>query len=200
MAVAGLLPAAEREVGLGAGRAGVDVDDPGLEVAHRPEGRVRVAGEDRRRQAVAGLVDRRDGAPGSRRPGRPTGPARRSPPGRSGPSADAAEDRRLEEVAVREVAVRGAPRRRSRARPRPARCRRSRDLLDRAGVDQRADVGRGSEPRPRRSARPRSRRSSSGSTTGCSTITRLRPCSAGRSSRTPTRGSRRSRGRGRRRP
>src|SRR5258705_12152836 len=56
VAIAGLLPAAEREVDLGAGRAGIDVDDPGLEVAHRPEGRVHVAREDARRQAIAGLV------------------------------------------------------------------------------------------------------------------------------------------------
>src|SRR5580765_5641721 len=44
VAVAGLLPAAEREVRLGPGRPGVDVDDPGLEVAHRPERGVGVAG------------------------------------------------------------------------------------------------------------------------------------------------------------
>src|SRR5439155_1772464 len=37
VAVAGLLPAAEREVRLGARRAGVDVADAGLEGAHRPE-------------------------------------------------------------------------------------------------------------------------------------------------------------------
>src|SRR6476660_3332809 len=59
VAVAGLLPAAEWQVRLGAGRAGVDVDDPRLEVAHRPERGVRVAGEDRGAQAVARLVDRR---------------------------------------------------------------------------------------------------------------------------------------------
>src|SRR4029453_11175217 len=62
VAVPGLLPAAEREVGLGSGRAGVDVDDAGLEVAHGPERGVRVAGEDRRREAVTGLVDRGDRA------------------------------------------------------------------------------------------------------------------------------------------
>ena len=57
VAVAGLLPATERQVRLGAGRAGVHVDDAGLEVAHRPEGHVHVAREDDRRQAVAGLVE-----------------------------------------------------------------------------------------------------------------------------------------------
>src|SRR4249920_2577619 len=46
MAVAGLLPATERQVHLGAGRPGVDVDDPRFEVAHRPERLVDVAGED----------------------------------------------------------------------------------------------------------------------------------------------------------
>src|ERR1700741_4552 len=52
VAVPGLLPAAERQVRLGAGRARVDIDDAGLQVAHRPEGRVRVAREDRRAEAV----------------------------------------------------------------------------------------------------------------------------------------------------
>src|SRR6188508_2650899 len=48
VAVAGLLPAAEWQVRLGASGPGVDVDDARLEVAHRPERRVRVGGEDRR--------------------------------------------------------------------------------------------------------------------------------------------------------
>ena len=43
--------AAEGEVHLGADRAGVDVGDPGLEVAHRPERGVHVAREDRGRKA-----------------------------------------------------------------------------------------------------------------------------------------------------
>ena len=47
VAVAGLLHATEREVGLGADRARVHVDDARLEVAHRAEGRVGVAREDR---------------------------------------------------------------------------------------------------------------------------------------------------------
>src|SRR6476661_5961910 len=46
VAVAGLLPAAERQVDLGAGRPGVDVDDPRLEVPHRPECLVDVPRED----------------------------------------------------------------------------------------------------------------------------------------------------------
>src|SRR6187200_2256833 len=47
VAVPRVLPAAEREVRLGARRARVDIDDAGLEVAHRAEGRVDVAGVDR---------------------------------------------------------------------------------------------------------------------------------------------------------
>src|SRR5829696_4963449 len=57
VAVAGLLPTAEREVSLGPGRARVDVYDARLEVPHRPEGRVRVPGEYRGAEAVARLVD-----------------------------------------------------------------------------------------------------------------------------------------------
>src|SRR5689334_13522956 len=37
VAVPGVLPAAEGQMRLGAGRAGVDVDDPRLEIAHGPE-------------------------------------------------------------------------------------------------------------------------------------------------------------------
>src|SRR5207253_8924151 len=48
-----VLRAAKRQVHLGADRAGVDVGDAGLEVAHRPERAVDVAREDRRRQAEA---------------------------------------------------------------------------------------------------------------------------------------------------
>src|SRR5690242_21595689 len=43
VAVAGLLRAAERQVDLGADRAGVDVCDPGVEIAHRAERPVDVA-------------------------------------------------------------------------------------------------------------------------------------------------------------
>jgi len=50
VAVARALDAAERQVHLGADRARVDVGDPGLEVSHRAEGDVHVAGEDRRRE------------------------------------------------------------------------------------------------------------------------------------------------------
>src|SRR3954447_6593831 len=56
VAVARLLHAAEREVHLGAGRAGVDVGDAGLQVAHRLERLVDVAREDRRREAVLDAV------------------------------------------------------------------------------------------------------------------------------------------------
>src|SRR4051812_28862427 len=54
--VAGVLRAAERQMHLGARRAGVDVGDPGLKVAHRPEGAVHVAREDRGREPVTNLV------------------------------------------------------------------------------------------------------------------------------------------------
>ena len=60
VAVAGRLDAAERQVHLGAGRAGVDVGDPGLEVAHRAEGAVDVAGVDRGREPVLHRVRRGD--------------------------------------------------------------------------------------------------------------------------------------------
>src|SRR3954447_21540099 len=53
VAVARVLPATEREVRLGARGACVDVHDPRLEVADRPERRVHVTGVDRRGQAVA---------------------------------------------------------------------------------------------------------------------------------------------------
>src|SRR5919201_5063042 len=56
VAVAGVLRAAERQVDLGSDRAGVDVRDAGVEVAHRAEGLVDVAAEDRRREAVADAV------------------------------------------------------------------------------------------------------------------------------------------------
>ncbi len=45
---------------LGADRAGVDVGDAGVQVAHRAEGVVDVAGEDRRREAVLDAVRDRD--------------------------------------------------------------------------------------------------------------------------------------------
>src|SRR6185369_7661822 len=105
MAVAGLLPTAEREVDLGARRAGVDVHDARLEVAHRPERGVRVAGDDRGREAVARLVDRRDRAlvvvDRHDREDRPEDLLLGDPVHR----LDGAEDPRLEEVAVAKVAV-----------------------------------------------------------------------------------------------
>src|SRR5581483_1449883 len=54
--VARVLRAAEREMHLGAGRAGVDVRDARLQIAHRAERRVDVLREDRRREAVADAV------------------------------------------------------------------------------------------------------------------------------------------------
>src|SRR5215510_13741994 len=54
--VARVLDAAEREVHLGADRAGVDVRDAGLEVAHRAEGAVDVLREDRGREAVLDAI------------------------------------------------------------------------------------------------------------------------------------------------
>src|SRR3954452_16664808 len=61
MAVPGVLRAAEREIPLVARRPGVDVGDPGLQVAPRRKCAVDVAGEDRRRQAVLDPVRRTDG-------------------------------------------------------------------------------------------------------------------------------------------
>src|SRR5687767_1868533 len=55
MPVSRFLPATEWQVRLGPRRARVDVNDAGLEVAHGPERGVRIAGEDRRREAVASL-------------------------------------------------------------------------------------------------------------------------------------------------
>src|SRR3954453_10911781 len=60
VAVARLLGAAEGQVHLGARRAGVDVRDAGLEVAHRPEGLVDVAREDRGGEAVLDPVRHAD--------------------------------------------------------------------------------------------------------------------------------------------
>src|SRR5262249_44087395 len=56
VAVAGVLRAAEREVHLGADRAGVDVGDAGVEVAHGSERLVDVAREDRRGKSVPDAV------------------------------------------------------------------------------------------------------------------------------------------------
>src|SRR6478609_8219854 len=103
--VAGLLPAAKWEVHLGTGRAGVDVDDPCLEVAHRAERLVDVASEDTRRQAVASLVERKHRRTVVvDRDDRQDGPEDlllADPVHR----ADAGEDRGLEEEAVGEVAA-----------------------------------------------------------------------------------------------
>src|SRR5216683_8125361 len=50
MPIAGVLRAAERQMHLCTRRAGVDVRDPRLEIAHRAERLVHVAREDRRRE------------------------------------------------------------------------------------------------------------------------------------------------------
>src|SRR5437870_4415112 len=139
VAVAGLLPAAEWQVRLGARRAGVDVDDARLEVAHRPEGRVRVAGEDRRRQAVVGLVERghRLGVAIDRddRQDRPEDLLL----GDAVHRLHAGEDRRLEEVAVPEVAVDGRRPAENELALGSADVDVAADLLDRGGIDERPD-------------------------------------------------------------
>src|SRR5829696_3781935 len=60
VAVTRVLRAAEGEVDLRAGRARIDVRDPGLEVAHRAERLVHVAREDRGREPVADPVGHPD--------------------------------------------------------------------------------------------------------------------------------------------
>src|SRR5258705_9086099 len=103
VAVAGLLPATERQVRLRPGRPGIDVYDPRLEVAHRAERLVHVAGEDARRQAEAGLVQRqhRRAVVVDRDHGqdRPEDLLLADPI--HGP--DAGEDRGLEEIALQQV-------------------------------------------------------------------------------------------------
>src|SRR5215510_4656813 len=68
MAVAGGFGAAEGQVYFRTGRAGVDVEDAGVDVLHRPEGAVDVLGEDRGGESVLDpvchvdrLVERFDG-------------------------------------------------------------------------------------------------------------------------------------------
>src|SRR5919205_346240 len=140
--VPGVLRAAEREVHLGADRARVDVRDPSDEVAHRAERLVHVAGEDRRREAVADPV--RDAhrlvevAHGDERGRRAEDLLLRDPHLR----IDVAEDRRpvvepvAEAVAARDLAAREE----LRALVLPD-LRVGVDLLERALVDHGADVG-----------------------------------------------------------
>src|SRR5436190_14896623 len=141
VAVAGVLGPAEREMHLGADRPRVDVRDPGLEVAHRAEGRVHVAGEDRRRKPELDPVrdaDRLvDILHADQRGGGPEDLLLRDPH----PGVDVTEDRRPVEVAVAEPVAAGhlaagqelgalvLPDRRVRV-----------DFLERALVDHRADV------------------------------------------------------------
>src|SRR2546430_1875918 len=61
MAVAGLLPPAERQVGFGADGGGVHVRDAAVELAHRPEGGVHVPRVERAREPVLHVVVHADG-------------------------------------------------------------------------------------------------------------------------------------------
>src|SRR5690349_9123931 len=150
--VARLLPAPERQVDLGAGRAGVDVDDAGLEVAHGAERGVHVAREDARRQPVAGLVERghRLRVVGDRddREDRPEDLFLADAVHRP----DTGEDRRFEEMAVAEGAIGRAVAAEDELALRSTDIDVRRDLVDRRRVDQRPDVGRRieavAEPQP----------------------------------------------------
>src|SRR5258708_24950479 len=61
MAVAGLLGATEREMRLGADRWSVDVDDAGIDIAHRGESLVHIFGVDRSGQSVRNAICDFDG-------------------------------------------------------------------------------------------------------------------------------------------
>ena len=142
VAVARLLRAAERQVHLGADRAGVDVRDAGLEVAHRAERAVDVPGEDRGREPVADpvrdaerlrLVAEAD--EGERRP-------EDLLLGDAHVVLDVAEDRRAVVEALREVAlVRDLAAGEERRAVVLADLRVRVDLLERRAVDDRTDVG-----------------------------------------------------------
>src|SRR5207248_10114298 len=140
--VAGVLRAAERQVHFGPDRPRVDVRDPGHEVAHRAEGLVHVTGEDRRREPVADSV--RDAhrlvevAHGDERRRRAEDLLLRDPH----PRLDVAEDRRpvVEAVAEPVAARHLAAGEQARALVLPD-LRVRVDLLERALVDDRADVG-----------------------------------------------------------
>src|SRR5450759_853639 len=60
VAVSGAPRATEREVGLRADRAGVDVDNAGCKLAHGRESRVHIARVNRARKAILGRVINRD--------------------------------------------------------------------------------------------------------------------------------------------
>ena len=149
------------QVHLGADRAGVDVRDAGLEVAHRAEGLVDVAREDRGREAE---LDRRSRRESPRRSPRTADQRRRraedlllrDPHLR----VDVAEDRRpVEEALVEAVPGRDLAAGEELRALVLADLRVRVDLLERALVDDRADVGvvvparrRAAASRPRRRA------------------------------------------------
>src|SRR5204863_8296016 len=141
MAVSGVLGAAEWEVHFGADRARVDVGDTGVEVAHRAEGLVDVAREDRRRQAVLDAVRDADRlvevTNANQRRGRPEDLLLRDPH----PGLDVAEDSRAIVEPLVEAVPRGdlAAGQQSRALA-LADLRVGVDLLERAAVDDGADV------------------------------------------------------------
>src|SRR5215218_2943823 len=138
--VAGVLPAAERQVRLGASRARVDVHDPGFEVAHRAKGGVDVLRVHRRREPVLHLVrgrhrlvvavDRDDGQHGTE--DLLLGDRRHR--------LHAVEDRRGEEVAVIELAAGRPAAARHELALGPADPRIPLDLVGRGRVDERTDV------------------------------------------------------------
>ena len=76
------LDAAEGQLGLAAGRAAVDVDDPGLDAVHEAEDAGHVAGEDRGGEAEAARRWRPSWPRRSPSPGSPRSRGRRSPPAR----------------------------------------------------------------------------------------------------------------------
>src|SRR3954447_11274561 len=144
--VPGLLPAAEREMGLGANGAGVDIHDPGLEVAHRAERGVHVLGEDRGRETVPCLVH-----DGGRR--RVVVDRDHSKDGSEDllladaiHRLDVAEDGRLEEMAVSERAIGDPVTADDELALGPADLDVALDLLHRGAAHQRTDVGRRLEP------------------------------------------------------
>ena len=176
---------------------------PGLEVAHRPERRVHVAGEDARRQAVAGLVERQH-----RRAVVVDRDDRQDRP-EDLLLADPVHRRRRRRRSSARRSGRWPGRRRSRGRrpstsspsPRPMSDVRV-DLVERAGVDERTDIGRVVEPgaQPELPGARLEALEQRLDDRALDDDPRARPCSAGRSCRTPTTGCRRSPGRGPRRP
>src|SRR3954453_13396988 len=149
MAVPGVLRPAEREMDFGAGRAGVHIRDPCLEVAHRPKRLVHVAREDGGREPVLDPV--RDAnrlvevAHLDERRGRAEDLLLRDAHLR----VDVGEDRRAVVEALREVAVGRDLAAREEPRALLLAALRVRvDLLDCCLVDHGSDVGPVVPPRP----------------------------------------------------